>query len=235
MGSPEKGSQCEGVAKADPPRYFFFFFFSGGVFNIRFRTSSGLGFFSLSESFVMVSIIDEIPDDYLKSIGKITVSWSYLEWCIDFLIWALIEITDSPSKGISITAHLNFTVKYNMAMSLAEIYLADTSNKEKHDLIRESLKEADRLRVQRNKICHTAWFSKEDKIFSYNFSARAKLKSDVVSVSIEELNSFSDEVNNCYGKLLGLNQSIISENVEKRKSWLQKLLSQFQQQNQNPV
>ena len=82
-------------------------------------------------------LYQSLPDEYLKAIGAVTVSWSVLESGVDMLIWTLIEEIDNPLKCIAITSHLNFVNKYNLAMSLTDIYLDRTKCSESYEQARK--------------------------------------------------------------------------------------------------
>ncbi|MCH8977072.1 MAG: hypothetical protein IH909_05550 [Proteobacteria bacterium] len=82
--------------------FFFFFFFSGGVFNIRFSTSSGLRFFSFLGS-AMSDIYDNFgfDKDHAATIGMFAIAASAIENTIETILLGLLN-TDKRYGGAAI-------------------------------------------------------------------------------------------------------------------------------------
>jgi len=150
----------------------------------------------------------DIPDNYIKAIGLVTVSWARLDYCIDFLIWELLGLQDDEIKGLSVTNHLSFPMKYNIVSSLLEIWLSETSKIDVYNSIIETLDNADILRVKRNDFSHGAWQFKNNHLTSIKFSARGTLKADGISYKLEDIETLINDIQNCYDKLLKLTKSI---------------------------
>jgi hypothetical protein len=168
-----------------------------------------------------------IPSEYSKHIGLVTVSWSYLERFVEWLIWSLADMTNEPAICVSITNHLTFKTKYDMALSLAEIYQKNNDN-DKYNEIVKILKLANNLRVERNNICHTPWDYKDDKMQCINFTARTKIKIVPISFDLQKTEQLIIDIQDCSDKLMSIVGEIITENVEQRKSLLGKVLEQLQ-------
>lgn len=133
------------------------------------------------------------PDNHLKAIGDITVSFAMLEFQIQNLIGSLIY--EHQRIGQIITAELSFK---NLRALLISLYLERHGEDDDFSNLREFMKRAGQAEDKRNLIMHSVWAAGKDKDHITRIKTTAKEKHGIrfkfEEVSAESLNEFAKEI-----------------------------------------
>jgi hypothetical protein len=100
----------------------------------------------------MKKIQHPVPDEHLKHIGDMTVSFALLESIIQFFIWIL--FSDDQRIGQIVTAELSFS---RLRALLISIYLERFGDDEDFKTLRNLMQQASVVEEKRNKITHSVW------------------------------------------------------------------------------
>lgn len=134
-----------------------------------------------------------VPDNHLKEIGDITVSFTMLESQIQNLIGSLIY--EHQRIGQIITAELSFK---NLRALLISLYLERHGEDDDFSKLREFMKRAGRAEDKRNQITHSIWAAGKDKNHITRCKTTAREKHGInfkfEEVSAESLNEFVKEI-----------------------------------------
>jgi len=160
-----------------------------------------------------------VPDEHLKHIGDITVSFALLESQIKTLIGSL--IAEHQRIGQIITAQLSFRNLLDLVISL---YLERHGEDDDYLKLKLLMNKAGNIEengegVSRNKIIHSIWAAGRDKdhITRVKTNERKKngLKFQFEELSAQELAAFAketrnlaDEISRFYLKLIENNKAI---------------------------
>ena len=112
-----------------------------------------------------------VPENHLKAIGDITVSFALLEFQIQNLIGSLIY--EHQRIGQIITAELSFK---NLRALLISLYLERHGEDEDFNNLRDFMKRAGQAEEKRNQIIHSVWAAGKDKDHITRFKTTAKEK-----------------------------------------------------------
>lgn len=135
-----------------------------------------------------------VPDQHLKSIGDITVSFALLESQIQTLIGSMLN--ERQRIGQIVTAELSFK---NLRALMISLYL-ERHGKEDVDFerLKELLVRAGRVEDKRNQITHSLWGAGKDANTITRIKATAKEKHGIrfqfEDVSSEYLADFATEI-----------------------------------------
>jgi len=139
-----------------------------------------------------------IPDEYLREIGQIAVSWNRLESVLqDCLVFALMDSYLSDGRATAVFVHMAFPQKLDALGSMLRILdenLATLYREQVQGLLKQA-------QEKRNSILHQRWFSYKDGVKRYEIKARGELKQTVFPVSLEELRDISDFIEDAYLKM----------------------------------
>ena len=135
----------------------------------------------------------QVPDDYLREIGSVTVTWSLLESVLDFSLMKLSGKDISEPISWIIFAHMTFPLKMDVMGALIEQLQPGYPGLKRYPEVRDLIKEAQRVR---NKVVHSKWgFDVElNAVARSTFSARGKLKTEVQPVDLKELEQASETI-----------------------------------------
>jgi hypothetical protein len=93
----------------------------------------------------------ELPDDYLRALGRVSSSFSRLEVLVSFSIWNLLG-TDQRLAQIC-TAQVTFKGLLDLLGSLAKERMTETEFLE----IRKAIAASDKAAIERNELAHAVW------------------------------------------------------------------------------
>jgi hypothetical protein len=154
-----------------------------------------------------------IPDEYLREIGRVAVEWSRVEAAVETMIWAFLFVDQKlPSPwwreedGRAITTHINFLLRLDMLLSLAtqcpgpRNYFPEGSSwpsplgsfdvKVFDDLVR-TLRT---MYTQRNRIVHGIWTMAGEKAIRQTFRARGDVTPFNEFVSAPDIAEIADKI-----------------------------------------
>ena len=94
----------------------------------------------------------KLPDEHLKAIGSIVVSFASLENAVEIAIWALMEI--DSTKGAIVTSEMSFK---NMLALFSSLYLNKTNAPAEVEEMKELVKRSTQIEDRRNAIVHSLW------------------------------------------------------------------------------
>jgi hypothetical protein len=125
----------------------------------------------------------KIPETYILAVGKVSINWTQTENIIDDAIAGVARL--NSMHGWAITAHMNFPMKCDALMSLAELLL----NGEDHESLRLTIARVKILAESRNRYVHGYWATHEDTgaVYLTAIKARGKLKADYTTVALADI------------------------------------------------
>jgi len=112
-----------------------------------------------------------VPDEYLKNIGDMTVSFSLLEINIQIVIWLLLD--SDQRVGQIITAEISFK---NSNALLSSLYLERYGKDNDYNKLQELLKRTKKIEERRNQIVHSYWSVSGDPSAILRIKTTAKEK-----------------------------------------------------------
>jgi hypothetical protein len=152
-----------------------------------------------------------VPDEHLKAIGDITVSFALLESQIQFLIGSL--IFEHQRIGQIITAELSFR---NLRALLISLYLERHGEDDDFKVLRELMQQAGLAEAKRNQITHSVWGAGKDKDHITRIKTTAKEKDGIKfkseQVSAEYLDNFSKDIKALANKILQFQLNLLERN-----------------------
>lgn len=139
----------------------------------------------------------------LEELGKVTVTWSLLEWSLRLILWKLSGIDDNT--GIAISAHVNFPTLINSVKSLVRLNYSH----EAIDEINSILSEIDSAYAKRNVLIHSIWFRPEEingniTFLKSHIKSRGKIIKEVNNITIEDIENISAEIINSGQRLISV-------------------------------
>ena len=134
-----------------------------------------------------------VPDEHLKQIGDITVSFALLESCIQTLAQSLLGV--GQRLGQVVTAELSFKGLRALTVSL---YLRQIGEDEHLEAFRELIRRAGDIEAKRNQITHSLWGAGAEVESITRFKTTAKEKHGICfhfeSVTSQQLAEFAQEI-----------------------------------------
>jgi hypothetical protein len=134
-----------------------------------------------------------VPDEHLKHIGDMTVSFAVLESVIQFLTWMLFN--DRQRIGQIVTAELSFN---RLRALLISLYLERYGEDDDFKTLRSLLQRAAVAEEKRNQITHSVWGAGDDADTITRIKTTAKEKHGIKfhheSVSSGDLSTFVIEI-----------------------------------------
>lgn len=163
-----------------------------------------------------------VPENHLKAIGDITVSFAMLESQIQNLIGSLIY--EHQRIGQIITAELSFK---NLRALLISLYLERHGEDDDFNNLRDFMKRAGQTEDKRNQIIHSVWAAGKDKDHITRIKTTAKEKHGIrfkfEEVSAESLQEFAKDIKILAEELLRLQLDMLSRqkiiNSPTKKFW----------------
>jgi hypothetical protein len=150
-----------------------------------------------------------VPENHLKAIGDITVSFALLESHIQNLIGSLIY--EHQRIGQIITAEVSFK---NLRALLISLYLERHGEDDDFIKLREYMKRAGQAEDKRNQITHSVWAAGKDKDHITRIKTTAKEKHGIrfkfEEVSAETLFTFAKEIKVLAEELLKFELDLLS-------------------------
>jgi len=121
-------------------------------------------------------LILAIPDEYLREIGRIAVSWNYLEGLLHHtLIQALLSDFSTDGRALAVFAHMAFPQKLDSLSSMLRITYGEdgdtfTSYREHvQPLLRQS-------QEKRNAMLHQTWYTQSGIVRRFDVKSRGSLR-----------------------------------------------------------
>lgn len=148
-----------------------------------------------------------LSNEILVEIGKITVVFGLIEDSLSEIIGRIITVGGRIRElGTIVTAELSFKQKISVLTSLLHLAL-DKDN--------EAIKQFDRIKPllfdaeqKRNVVVHSVWAKDEESadphgVLRIKSTAKSRhgLRTDYISMSLDDLRQTTDSLGNVYGKL----------------------------------
>jgi hypothetical protein len=138
----------------------------------------------------------ELPDEVLLTLGQIAAEMSTLEQMLQFVLWHMLGLHGSVSKGLAITGPLQLNQKVELFRAL--VALEDEPFKARALGIATLL---DNVRPERNRKLHAVYGVSEERIIAITLgSDRRSLKE--TDVKLEDLRTTRDEIVEARDKLI---------------------------------
>ncbi|MGI8771714.1 MAG: hypothetical protein ACR2JE_09775 [Acidobacteriaceae bacterium] len=136
---------------------------------------------------------EQIPDEYLKAIGRVTVEWNQLESILDLCLIRLLgkDLTD-PRSHIVFT-HMAYPQKMNALKALiGQVEIPAGSSLGRYsDEVQPLLKAASE---ERNKIMHSKWGMEKGQVYRSTLQAKGALKVSHVYVPVDDVIAACDHI-----------------------------------------
>lgn len=159
----------------------------------------------------------DVPDEYLRAIGEVTVRWNHLEQILHMFLSDLLGYDIVDERAVIVFAHMAFPQKLDIFSALAE-KLATTpeypSLKEFKENVLPILKQA---QTSRNSVIHSVWLFKDAKVTRGSISARGSLKFSETEMTIEEIKATSRLIEDARARLTKLATSEMLASILARK------------------
>jgi hypothetical protein len=156
-----------------------------------------------------------LPDEHLKALGQIIISFAYLEYLLKVNCGTLI-ISKLPHIGNVVTAELSFQ---NLLHLIVSIFKSTFKNKELQKRVEDLVNRIDnKIRPRRNMVAHSIWFpdSRGEKVkgeFVGRFKTTAKrrkgLDYQLEKYSAQDLWDIVSEIKDCTDGLDSLVKSVL--------------------------
>lgn len=134
-----------------------------------------------------------VPDEHLKHIGDITVSFALLESCLQGLAQTLLGA--GQQLGQIVTAEVSFEALRALTVSL---YLQRNGEDQHWDQLRDLIKRAADTEEKRNQITHSLWGAGDDTSSITRIKTTAKEKHGIrfhfENVTGSQLGEFAHEI-----------------------------------------
>jgi hypothetical protein len=141
-------------------------------------------------------MIEDVPDDFLKAIGRVAVNWSRLEMSVDQAIASILRV--SPDAHAAMTVGLTFQIRLDM---LASLNGTVRDERQKGELTK-IIDEIRQRQADRNFIVHAAWIDGGDDVQGHVLKRRPK-KDRVEIWTSKDISKVADQINDILGKLVG--------------------------------
>jgi hypothetical protein len=131
--------------------------------------------------------IFNLPDEYLKAIGTVTVRWNHLELIVNLFLIHLLGKQIFEDRSHIVFAHMAFPQKLDILGALVEemVKLPQYSSLKKFKSeVRPLLGAA---QSGRNSVIHSMWGMKDGKVTKASISARGSLKFSWTPASLKEI------------------------------------------------
>lgn len=155
-----------------------------------------------------------IPDEYLREIGRVAVEWSRVEAAIEAMIWAFMFVDQgcpSPwmreNDGRAVTTHVNFLLRLDIVLSLASqcpgnrmyqpkdhkmsLWSLGPFNSAPLEMLIRWLREA---YTKRNRIVHGNWAMAGNKSIRQTFRARGDITPFYEIQTATQIANIADEI-----------------------------------------
>lgn len=129
----------------------------------------------------------DLPDEYLREIGRIAVSWNRLEsLLVHTLVVALQDKFAEDARVITVFAHMAFPQKLDTLRAMLLISQSSTGQVfiDYQEKIQPLLKTC---QEKRNNILHQSWSVDNGTVQRFDMKARGVFKATRLGVSLEEL------------------------------------------------
>ena len=132
-----------------------------------------------------------LPPTFLKAIGLVTAATAQTENEVEQLIAGCLGI--DFEYGMAVTLHMTMPQRFSAARSAAEIRLDDLDALDELDGLLDRVEKAFE---SRNSVVHHQWSieHKTGRVFLVKESARKRVESDVIEMTLEEIEKTAREV-----------------------------------------
>jgi hypothetical protein len=140
-----------------------------------------------------------LPDDYLKEIGRVAVEWSRLEAAVEVAIWTLLfsRETERPAWfdeeiGRAVTTNIAVLLRIDMLVTIARVRIAAAPQ-----YFEPLTAIAARVRTaypKRNRIIHAIWEAVPRGAFRQTYRARGTLVASFEVISLAEIGATASEI-----------------------------------------
>ena len=136
--------------------------------------------------------IDQIPDEHLKGIGQVALSWAYLVSGLERIIWRLAQLDDND--GIAVTTHLNMPMLLDMSNSLIDLHIGESKTKDEFKKLSKDIK--NNLSPLRNEIVHSRiiFLEQVDAAIRATYKARGKVSKNMKPIELNEYDDASNKI-----------------------------------------
>jgi len=156
--------------------------------------------------------LDHIPNEHLCGIGRVALTWAFLDGAIERIIWELSGLSSSQSKekyGIAFTTHMSMPQKLDVMNALMNEVYGITEYTRELKAISKHVRES--LSTKRNEIVHSRVLNirEIDSVFRTVYKARGQVKREAKSVTVEEYNEIAAEILEAANKVYTILAAVI--------------------------
>lgn len=156
-------------------------------------------------------VTDYVPEEHLKAIGAVAVSFSWLEMFLEILIHSLADLYEG--KGDALTAHMTTPLRQSAFISLVKLKFSDQPEvvKEAQEIVEEIKTRAG----ERAKIIHAVWFPPlGDEVLptAALVKARSGVERSLNQMTVEEIELVKQNINTTTLRLMLFMSNRLGEN-----------------------
>ncbi len=144
-----------------------------------------------------------LPDaDIVAAIGRVAITWSYVERAVQLCIWELAGLT--PNIGESVTAQLGLRSRIELLQTLVHERISDTKTGERLRAISQQI--TNDLTPKRNRFIHGQWLSVGHGVSSQEpelivRKAKGKLVETRTVTTAAEASKVAEDIESCFWQL----------------------------------
>lgn len=136
--------------------------------------------------------LDHLPDEHLRGVGLVAISWAFLEGAIERIVWRAAGLEEN--KGIAITTHTNIQTRLDMAKTLLNKFFPNSKPAKQLKSLDKHIRKI--LMPLRNEIVHSRIIALDlhsDPLRAV-YKARGELKRKTVPIKLEEYETVSKQI-----------------------------------------
>lgn len=137
----------------------------------------------------------DIPDEYLRAIGRIAVEWNRIEGLIEQLITRLLGREWADERCLIVLTHMPMNLRLDALRSLLDLEAKRMqSTLYLQEFRTRVLPRLTDLQKRRNAMIHHRWYSKEGVVQKGNLTAHGSLHLTNRVVTLQEVESVHAEI-----------------------------------------
>lgn len=153
-----------------------------------------------------------LPDEYLIAIGRVAVSWNYLDFCVNLFMIHLLGVKVEDDRSHIIFTHTSFPQKLDILAALVETVKNSphyAGFKDYKTRVQPLIETAQR---GRNTVIHSQWAMRNGDVMRGSISARRSLKLTYVKSTVDEIETVHNSIVAAHDALVALLPSRPSSN-----------------------
>jgi len=142
----------------------------------------------------------EIPDEYLRAIGRVANQWNYLDSVFNVILIHFLGMDISKAKAFVVFPHMAFPQKLHILESISALSV-DTRLENYKSEVQPLLIQAQK---GRNLVIHSIWGMKDGRVTRASLSARGSLKLTWQPATLKEIEAAHKSIEDATAALAAL-------------------------------